>query len=86
MKDGLSKIIVAVVLTLFAIGGGYLYFTKTAPERAYKAEIYKLKLVREHQALELEATKQRIELDAIKKEIDRKTPTMRLVPDDANKG
>lgn len=86
MKDALVKVILGVVITLLLIGGGYLYLNKTAPERTYKGEIYKLGLVKQHQALEIEVTKQKIELDAIKKEIERKTPNMKLVPDDPNKG
>jgi len=74
-------IIIAVVIAI----GGYMWFKKTAPERKYKGEIKQLRLISEHQGLEIEVIKQRAKLAAMKKAAKAAIPAMRLVPDEEPK-
>jgi len=76
------RTLVAVVVAIVIVVGGYFYLQKTKPERMYKAEIHKLRLVEEHQRLEIEVMKQRALLDAQKKATEAAIPKMRLVPDE----
>lgn len=80
------RMVIAVVLTIAILVGSYFYIRKTAPEWAYKAEIKKLKLISEHQALEIEVARQRFELAEIKKNIDKNTPTIELAPAKSQEG
>lgn len=75
-----SKMPITVMVTVMVLVGGFFYMKKTTPTRTYKAEIKQLKLICEHQALEIEAQKQKMEIDAIKKEIEKKTPAYKLTP------
>jgi len=59
---------------------GYMYFKKTAPERKYKSEIKQLKLISEHQDLELEVALQRKDLEQLKKEAEQNMPRLNLTP------
>lgn len=77
MKGG-TKTIITVLVTILILAGGFLYVKKTAPIRAYKAEIKQLKLISEHQALEIEVQRQKMEIEAIKKAIKKKSPTYKL--------
>lgn len=69
---------VTIVLVIAILVAGYFYKKKTAPERAYKAEIYKLRLVEEHQRLEILVKEQGTTLAAIKKAAEDATPTFNL--------
>jgi len=62
-----SKTFIAVVVTMVILLGGYFYLQKTKQERAYIAEIEMLKLISEHQALEITVAKQKIEFANIHK-------------------
>lgn len=74
------KTIIAVMVTVVILAGGYFYLQRTAQERAYKAEIKKLQLIQEHQALEIEVAKQKIEFAAIKRGTNRNSPVINLTP------
>lgn len=76
-----SGAVVVIVVLIIGIGG-YFWLKKTAPERAYKVELKRLRLVEEHQRLEIEVIKQRATLNAMKKAAEDAVPKMRLVPDE----
>lgn len=78
-KDG-TKTIITVLITILILLGGYFYVKRTAPVRSYKAEIKQLRLISEHQSLEIEVQKQKIEIEAIKKAAKKNTPTYELTP------
>lgn len=69
------------VIIAFLVAG-YFYIQKTKPERMYKAELRKLRIIEEHQRLEIEVANQRATLNAMKKAAEDAVPTMRLVPDE----
>lgn len=74
------RTVVAVVIVIAIVVTGYFYMKKTAPERAYKTELHKLRLVEEHQRLEIEVVKQRATLNAMKKAAEDAMPTYNLTP------
>jgi len=78
-KDG-TRTIITVLLTILILGACYLYIKKTDTTRRYKAEIKQLKMISEHQALEIEVQRQKIEIEAIKKEIQKNAPSFKLTP------
>jgi len=71
------KAVVTVVLMIALLVCGYFWMKKTAPKRAYKAEIKQLRMISEHQGLEIEVVKQRATLEAMNKGA---VPTVNLPP------
>jgi len=84
MKKENAKTIITVLVTILLLCAGYLYIKRTAPTRQYKAEIKQLKLISEHQALEIEVQRQKMEIEAIKREVEKQTPSYKLTPKDPN--
>lgn len=78
------RTVIIAVLIIAVLVGGYFYREKTAPERKYKWEIKQLRLMSEHQGLEIEVIKQGKELSVLKAELERKKPVYKLTPEDPN--
>ena len=78
------RTLVAIGLLIAILVGGYFYLQKTKPERVYKSELRKLRIIEEHQRLEIEVANQRATLNAMKKAAKAAVPRMRLVPEDPN--
>lgn len=74
------RTVVVVVVAIVIVVGGYFYVKKTAPERAYKVELKRLRLVEEHQRLEIEVINQRATLNAMKKAAEDAIPKYTLTP------
>ncbi len=74
------RTVVAVMLMIAILVGGYFYMKKTAQVRRYKAEIKQLRMISEHQALEIEVANQRATLNAMKKAVEDAIPTYNLTP------
>lgn len=73
--------ILAVVIAIC----GYVWFKRTEPIRKYKAEIKQLKLISEHQDLEIEVALQLKDLAELKeKSSPRNVPQYNLTPKDPN--
>lgn len=75
------RTLITVGIIIAFLVAGYFYIKKTAPERAYKAELRKLRIIEEHQRLEIEVTKQRAILDAMKKAAEDAVPKYTLTPE-----
>ena len=73
-----SRTIIAVLVTVVILVGGFLYMKGTAQERAYKAEIRKLKMISEHQALEIVLAKQKKEMQSLQQPVTTLTPATPL--------
>ena len=71
---------IAIGLAIAILVVGYFYMKKTAPKRAYKAEIRQLRMISEHQGLEIEVVNQRATLEAMNKAAKAGTPTFNLAP------
>lgn len=74
------KTFIAVIVTILILVGGYFYMKKTAPKRAYKKELRTLRLVEEHQRLEIEVAKQRATINSMKKAAEDAMPVYTLTP------
>jgi len=74
------KTVVTLILVIAVLVAGYLYMKKTAPERAYKEELRKLRLIEEHQRLEIEVAKHSATLEAMKKAAEDAMPVYSLTP------
>jgi len=61
------KKIVVVLLIAVVLAGGYFYMKQTAEIRRYKAEINQLRLISEHQELEIKVIEQKAKLDNLKR-------------------
>ena len=61
-----KKIVVAVVAVLILVGG-YFYLQKTAEVRGYKAETKQLRLISEHQEVEIKVIEQKARLESLTK-------------------
>lgn len=79
-----EKHLIIIILAVAIAVCGYLWFRKTAPERKYKWEIKQLKLIQEHEALEIEVAKQRAKLEAMRKAAEANRPAYKLTPEDPN--
>ena len=75
--------LVMVVMIIAVLVAGYFYYQKTAPERKYVKELKALRLVEEHQRLELEVANQRATLDAMRKAAEDAVPKYNLTPAEA---
>lgn len=70
------RTIVTVGLVIAVLVAGYFYLIKTAEVRRYKAETKQLRLIDEHQKLELSIIRQKAELD----ELQKNPPQMSIPP------
>jgi len=75
-----EKTVIAVVLTVLILVGGYFWMQKTAPKRAYKAETKQLRLMKEHQTLQIEVMNLNAEIERLQAEAKKNTPTYELTP------
>lgn len=75
------KTVVTLVLVIAVILAAYFYLQKTKPMRTYKTEVKRLRIIEEHQRLEIEVTKQKATLDAMKKAAEDAMPTYTLTPE-----
>lgn len=69
-----------IFMTVLILVGGYFYMQKTGPQRAYKAETKKLRLMKEHQTLQLEVMELNAEIARLQAEAEKNTPTYELTP------
>ena len=60
------KTIVAVVIVIAILIGGYFYMRRTAEMRQYKTEIKQLRLITEHQGYEIKVIEQKAKLESLK--------------------
>lgn len=78
------RTLVKIGLAIVILVGGHFYMKKTAPARRYKAEIKQLRMIDEHQSLDIKVYKQKIELEAIRRKIAQRgaqgKPTYKLTP------
>lgn len=74
------KTLVTVGILIAFLVAGYFYLQRTAPKRAYTAELQKYRLIEEHQRLEILIMKQKVELDAMKKAAEAAIPKYNLTP------
>ena len=75
------RTVIAVVVVIMILVGGYFYREKTKPERTYKGELRKLRLVEEHQRLEIEVANQRSVIESMKKAAKDAVPKYTLTPE-----
>lgn len=78
------RTLVAIGIMIAIVVGGYFYMKKTKPKRVYMRELRMLRIVEEHQRLEIEVANQRAKIQAMKKAAEDAVPKMRLVPEEAN--
>ncbi len=68
------RMIVEVVIVIVILASSYLYWVKTAEVRKYKKETRQLRLIDEHQRLEISVIRQKSELTEIQKNPQRSAP------------
>ena len=61
------KKIVAAVVVIAILAGGYFYMKQTAEVRRYKSETNQLRLISEHQEVEIKVIEQKARLDNFKR-------------------
>lgn len=69
------KKVVVVMLIAAVLAGGYFYMKQTAEVRRYKSETNQLRLISEHQEVEIKVIEQKARLDNLKKGVP-STPPM----------
>jgi len=74
------RTLVAAVLVIVILVGGYFYMNKTAPKRAYVRQLKDMRLIHERQQLDIEIYEQQKRLAAIKAEKEAAIPTYELTP------
>lgn len=75
-----AKVVLFVFVSLGLILGGHYWYKSGEAERTYTKETAKLRLIREHQGLQLEVMRINAEIERLKEEAEKDVPVYELSP------